>query len=92
MMGKFRIKDAFRAKTKRCYQLFFMNFVGFCICAKFSINGISLGVVIASLECLARNQISVHMVGNNVSSIKTNLVLYGLDCTFMDHPRIKYFF
>ena len=86
-----RIRDAFRPRTKKCYQLLFRNFVAFCICAKISIQCISLSVVLAFLEFLAWNQVSVHMVANNVSAIKANLVLYGLDHTFMDHPRIKYF-
>ena len=86
-----RIRDAFRPRTKKCYQLLFRNFVAFCIHAKISIQCISLSVVLAFLEFLAWNQVSVHMVANNVSAIKANLVLYGLDHTFMDHPRIKYF-
>ena len=87
-----RIRDAFRPHTKKCYQLLFRNFVAFYICAKISIRCISHSVVLAFLEFLAWNKkVSVHMVANNVSAIKANLVLYGLDHTFIDRPRIKYF-
>ena len=86
-----RIKDAFRPKTKRCYQLLFRNFIGFCVCAKISVNSISLSVLMAFLEFLAWNQVSVHMIANHVSAIKANLVMYGLEYEFMDHPRICYF-
>ena len=59
--------------------------MGFCICTQISENCISLGMV---LEFLAWNQVSVHMIANNVSAIKPNLVLHGLDHSFMDLPRI----
>ena len=86
-----RVKDAFRPKTKRCYQLLFRNFIGFCVCSKIRVNCISLAVIMAFLEFLAWNKVSVHMIANHVSAIKANLVVYGLEYEFMDHPRIRYF-
>ena len=44
----------------------------------------------AFLEFLAWNQVFVHMIANHVSAIKVNLVMYGLEYEFMDHPRIRY--
>ena len=43
------------------------------------------------LGFLAWNQVFVHIIANYVSVIKANLVLYGLDHTFLGHLRIKYF-
>ena len=42
-------------------------------------------------EVLAGNQVSVHMIANYVSAIKANLVMYGLEYAFMDHPKIRHF-
>ena len=86
-----RVKSAFRPKTRRCYQLLFRNFVGFCCIADILIKDISLHSVMAYLEYLALNKVSVHMVANNVAAIKANLVMYGIDHSVMEHPRIKYF-
>ena len=41
------------------------------------------------LEFLAWNQVFVHIMANFVCVIKANLVLYGLDHTFLGHLRIK---
>ena len=86
-----RVKAAFRPKTRRCYQLLFRNFVGFCCLADILIQDISLHSVMAYLEYLALNKVSVHMVANNVAAIKANFVMYGIDHSVMEHPRVKYF-
>ena len=86
-----RLRDAFRPKTKRCYHLLFRNFVGFCVCAGISLENVSLCVVMAYLEFLVTNGVSVNMVANNVSAIRANFVIYSLDHSFLDHPKIRYF-
>ena len=86
-----RVKAAFRPKTRRCYQLLFRNFVGFCCLADILIQDVSLHSVMAYLEYLALNKVSVHMVANNVAAIKANFVMYGIDHSVMAHPRVKYF-
>ena len=40
---------------------------------------------------LVCNGVSVNIVANYISAIKASLVMYGLDHTFMDHPKIRYF-
>ena len=86
-----RVKAAFRPKTRRCYQLLFRNFVGFCCLADILIQDVSLHSVMAYLEYLALNKVSVHMVANNVAAIKANFVMYGIDHSVMEHPRVKCF-
>ena len=86
-----RLRDAFRPKAKRCYQLLFRNFVGFCVCAAISLRSVSLSVVMAYLEFLVSNGVSANMVANNISAIKANFVMYSLDHSFLDHPRVRYF-
>ena len=51
----------------------------------------SLCVVMAYLEFLVINGVSVNMVANNISAIKANFVMYSLDHAFLDHPKIRYF-
>ena len=82
------VKSSLRPKTKRCYELLFRNFVAFCICVNKSVHDINLGVTLAYL---AENNVSVHMVANNISAIRASLIMYGLDYLYLDHPRVRYF-
>ena len=86
-----RVKSSLRPKTKRCYELLFRNFVAFCICVNKSVHDINLGVALAYLEYLVENNVSVHMVANNISAIRASLIMYGLDYLYLDHPRVRYF-
>ena len=86
-----RVKSSLRPKTKRCYELLFRNFVAFCICVNKSVHDINVGVALAYLEYLVENNVSVHMVANNISAIRASLIMYGLDYLYLDHPRARYF-
>ena len=86
-----RVKTSLRPKTRRCYELLFRNFVDFCICLKKSLHDVNVGVVLAYLEYLVKNNVSVHMVSNNISSIRASLIMYGLDYLYLDHPCVRYF-
>ena len=48
-------------------------------------------MVLAYLEYLEENHVSVHMVANNISAIRASLIMYGLDYLCLDHPRVRYF-
>ena len=85
------MESAFRPKTRRCYELLFRNFVGFCICSKIVIQCISLQEIMAYLEFLVENNVSANMLANNISALKANFVKWGLKFKIWDHPRIKYF-
>ena len=46
----------------------------------------------AYLQFLIENNVSVHMVANHISALKANFVMYGLDYTVLNNPRVSYFF
>ena len=86
-----RVELAFRPKTKRCYELLFRNFIGFCLCSKIVIHCISLQEIMAYLEFLVQNNVSANMLANNISALKANFVKYGLKFKLWEHPRVRYF-
>ena len=86
-----RVELAFRPKTKRSYELLFRFILGFCICSKINFHCVSLQETMAYLEFLVENKVSANMLANNVSALKANFVMWGLDFNLWDHPRIKYF-
>ena len=86
-----RLLTAFRPKTRKCYTLMFRNFVGFCQCSKISWQEISIDIILAYLEYLVENKVSMAMIANNISAIKANFTVYGLEYTLLDHPRVRYF-
>ena len=86
-----RVTQAFRPKTRRCYDLLFRNFVGFCICTKVALHHLNLVIILAYLEFLVKNKVSYHMLANNLSALKANCIMYGLDHSLIDHQKVKYF-
>ena len=86
-----RVAQAFRPKTRRCYELLFRNFMGFCVLT--SLNPQLMGVqdVIAYLEYLVENGVSYNMVSNNISALKANFIIYDLKFHLLEHPRIRLF-
>ena len=86
-----RVQQALRPKTSRCYDLLFRNFLGFCICTNITMSCMGIDEIMAYLEYLVDNGVSVHMVSNNVSAIRAKFVMYGLPHDLLHHPRIAYF-
>ena len=86
-----RVQQALRPKTSRCYDLLFCNFIGFCVCNKINIISISIDEIMAYMEYLVENGVSVNMVSNNISAIRAKFVMYGLPHDLLHHPRIAYF-
>ena len=86
-----RVQQALRPKTARCYDLLFRNFVGFCVCNKINIIYITIDEIMAYMEYLVENGVSVNMVANNISAIRAKFVMYGLPHDLLHHPRIQYF-
>ena len=54
-----RVQKALRPKTSRCYDLLFRNFIGFCVCNTVNIFSISTDEVMAYMEYLVENGVSV---------------------------------
>ena len=86
-----RIKAAFRPKTRRCYEILFRLFVGFCLCSGVDLCSLDLSCVIAYLEFLVKNKVSVNMIANHVSALKAQFIMYGLPFHILQHPKIRYF-
>ena len=86
-----RIKAAFRPETRRCYELLFRLFVGFCVCCAIDVASPTISVIMAYLEYLVKNEVSINMVANHVSALKAQFIIYGLPFQLLDHPEIKYF-
>ena len=85
------VHAAFRPKTRKCYQMLFRNFVAFCHCAQIAWADINIQHIMAYLQFLIENNVSVHMVANHISALKANFVMYGLDYTVLNNPRVSYF-
>ena len=80
-----------RLETKNQVVLRHSLLSGFCICSHIEINCVTIEPIMAYLEFLVQNGVSVHMVANNISAVKANFVMMGLDHTTLEHPHIKYF-
>ena len=46
----------------------------------------TLSIVIAYLEFLVKNQVSVSMIANHVSAVKAHFIIYGLPFQILEHP------
>ena len=86
-----RVAQAFCPKTRRCYELLFRNFMGFCQVTRLNIQCIELQDLIAYLEYLVENGVSYNMVSNNMSALKANFIMYDLKFQLLEHPRIRFF-
>ena len=69
----------------------FCVFVAFCILNKVALKSVSVKVVLAFLECLVLNQCSTCVIGNYISAIRANFLLYDLPFVVLEHPKVKYY-
>ena len=86
-----RLHSAFRPKTTQAYTMLFRIFIAFCICCSLSINKVTLVHILAYMEFLAKNNVSVPMLANHISALKAKFTLYDLNFQLLDHPKVKYF-
>ena len=86
-----RLKMAFRPKTSQCYRMLFRTFVAFCIVMKISVFHVDCKCILSFMECLVKQQTSVHMLSNYISAIKAMFVMFHLDYKVLEDPKIKYF-
>ena len=66
--------------------MLFRIFVGFCLCSKIMLQSVTLVNILAYLEFLVKNNVSVNMVANHVSAIKAKFIMFDLDYAILDHP------
>ena len=86
-----RVYQAFRPKTRRCYELLFRNFIGFCVITTLNVQSIQVQDIMAYLEYIVENGVSYNMICNNVSALKANFIMYDLEFHLLEHPRIRFF-
>ena len=86
-----RVYQAFRPKTRRCYELLFRNFIGFCVISTLNVQSIQVQDIMAYLEYLVENGVSYNMICNNVSALKANFIMYDLEFHLLEHPCIRFF-
>ena len=85
------LTTSLRPKTRKCYHILFKNFLVFCHCAKISLLNINLSHIMAYLQYLVENNVSVNMMVNNVSALKASFIIYHLDHIMFQNPQIAYF-
>ena len=85
------LNSALRPKTRKCYHMLFKNVLAFCHCAKIAIPSVNLHHVMAYLQYLVENGVSVNMVANNISALKASFIIYQLNHSVFENPQIAYF-
>ena len=86
-----RLHQAFRPKTSRAYSAMFKVFVAFCVLMKVSLHHLSVEILLAFLECLLTNGVSVVVLCNYLSAIKAQCIMYDLQYNVCNSVKIKYF-
>ena len=85
------LKSALRPKTSKCYHMLFRNFLAYCYCAKISIFKVDLSHIMAYLQYLVDNGVSVNMISNNLSALKASFIIDHLDHSVFQSQQISYF-
>ena len=52
-----------------------------------NLQSVSLVTILAYLEFLVKNNVSVNMVANHVSAIKAVFIMYDLQYAILDQPK-----
>ena len=85
-----RLNSAFRPSTEEAYTSTFRVFIGFCVYMKVATDDVHVGVLLAFLECLHVNNVSVNMVCNYLSAIRAKFIMCGLFTILLD-KKLHYF-
>ena len=85
-----RLQGAFRPTTAKAYSSMFRTFMCFCIFLEVNVCNLNVSHILAFMECLNVNQVSVNMISNYLAAIKANLVVLGLNTVPLDR-RVKYY-
>ena len=86
-----RLKQAFRPSTAKAYGVMFRTFVSFCVYMSTAVESIDVNGLLAFLECLNYNKISVNMLANYMAAIRANFNVLGLNTTVLEDKRLKYY-
>ena len=86
-----RLNSVFRPSTQTAYTSMFRVFIAFCIYMQVAMCDVQVGVLLAFLECLNVNNVSVSMVCNYLPSIRSKFTTYGLSTVPLDDKKLPYF-
>ena len=86
-----RIQQAFRDSTSKAYNSMFRVFLAFCVFARIRTSQITIDTMLPFLEFLVFNGSTNSAVANYISALKAKFIIFRLDITLFDLPRIKYF-
>ena len=83
------LNSALRPSTQAAYSSMFKVFLAFCIYMKLTVVDVHVGVLLAFLECLHVNNVSVSMICNYLSAISAKLIMYALSTTWLDDRKLQ---
>ena len=86
-----RLQGAFRPSTARAYTTMFRTFMCFCVYLNLNVKNLDVHGILAFMECLHVNQVSVNMISNYLSAIRAKLVVLGLNPSALDHKKVNYY-
>ena len=66
----------------------FETFMCFCIYLNVDVCNLNVNHILAFMECLNTNQVSVNMISNYLAAIKTKLVVLHLNASPLDDRKI----
>ena len=86
-----RLQAAFRPSTVKAYTSMFRTFMCFCVFVNLDVSNLDVDGILAYLECLNFNKVSVNIIMNHLAAIRAKLVVLGLNPSPQDHKKIKYY-
>ena len=86
-----RLQGAFRPSTIKAYTAMFRVFMCFCVFVDLDVNHLDVDGILAYLECLNFNKVSVNMISNHLAAIKAKFIVLGLNHSPLDHQKVKYY-
>ena len=86
-----RLNSVFRLSTQAAYTSMFRVFIAFCVYMQVAMCDVHVGVLLAFLVCLNVNNVSVSMVCNYLSAIRSKFIMYGLSTVALDDKKLHYF-
>ena len=86
-----RLQAAFRPSTVKAYTAMFRTFMCFCVFVDLDVSHLDVDGILAYLECLNFNKVSVNMISNHLAAIKAKLIVLGLNPSPLDHRKVKYY-
>ena len=69
----------------------FRTFVAFCVYMCISWSQITVGTLLAFLECLNVNGVSSSMQSNYLAALKAKFIIYGLPSVVCDDKKLHYY-